>query len=66
MVGAEVMKKTKYQKPLTDFISGGTAAMVAKSSAAPLDLTKIYFQTHSNKEYSLHNAWKFILSTYKI
>ena len=48
--------------------SGAAGAMggaVAKTSIAPLDRTKIYFQTHPERNYRIKGAIKFLKLTYK-
>ena len=52
------------QKIFVSLISGAVAGAVAKTVIAPLDRTKIYFQTHPEKRYRLKGAWKFIRLTY--
>lgn len=52
------------QKIFVSLISGAVAGAVAKTVIAPLDRTKIYFQTHPDKRYRLKGAWKFIRLTY--
>ena len=52
------------QKIFVSLVSGAVAGAVAKTVIAPLDRTKIYFQTHPEKRYRLKGAWKFIRLTY--
>jgi len=52
------------QKIFVSLVSGAAAGAVAKTVIAPLDRTKIYFQTHPEKRYRLKGAWKFIRLTY--
>ena len=40
------------------------AGAAAKSCIAPLDRTKIYFQTHPDKNYRIKGAVKFLHKTY--
>lgn len=48
---------------ITSLISGAVAGGVAKTVIAPLDRTKIHFQTHDSK-YSVKKAAKFLRNTY--
>ena len=52
------------QRIVASLASGAVAGAVAKSVIAPLDRTKIYFQTHPERRYRLKGAWKFIRLTY--
>ena len=53
-----------HQRIFVSLTSGAVAGAIAKSVIAPLDRTKIYFQTHPDKRYRLKGAWKFIRLTY--
>lgn len=46
-------------------LAGAVAGGVAKSVIAPLDRTKIYFQTHPDKGYRIKGAYKFLRLTYE-
>jgi len=48
---------------ITSLISGAVAGGVAKTCIAPLDRTKIHFQTHDTK-FTVKNAAKFLANTY--
>ena len=48
----------------TSLASGAMAGAVAKSTIAPLDRTKIYFQTHPDKNYRIKGAVKFLRLVY--
>eukprot|EP00096_Caligus_rogercresseyi_P012705 TRINITY_DN5414_c0_g1_i1.p1 TRINITY_DN5414_c0_g1~~TRINITY_DN5414_c0_g1_i1.p1 ORF type:complete len:326 (-),score=52.25 TRINITY_DN5414_c0_g1_i1:390-1367(-) len=49
---------------LTSLISGACAGAAAKTVIAPLDRTKIYFQTHPTRNYRIKGAIKFLKITY--
>jgi len=54
-----------YQTVITSLTSGAMAGAVARTVIAPLDRTKIYFQTHPDRSYRLKRAFKFIHTTYR-
>ena len=54
-----------YQSVIISLTSGAMAGAVAKTVIAPLDRTKIYFQTHPDKSYRLKRAFKYIHTTCK-
>ncbi|XP_040571806.1 LOW QUALITY PROTEIN: mitochondrial coenzyme A transporter SLC25A42 [Lepeophtheirus salmonis] len=45
-------------------VSGACAGATAKTFIAPLDRTKIYFQTHPSRNYRIKGAIKFLKLTY--
>jgi len=57
-------KMTNRAKIFTSLGAGAMAGAVAKSVIAPLDRTKIYFQTNPNKNYRFKGAVKFLRKTY--
>lgn len=57
-------KVSNQNKILTSFIAGGLAGAIAKTTIAPLDRTKINFQT-TNMRFSFKKAIQFLIKTYK-
>ncbi|KAL4216521.1 hypothetical protein ACF0H5_024244 [Mactra antiquata] len=57
-------KVSNHNKILTSLIAGGLAGAIAKTTIAPLDRTKINFQT-SHMKYSFKKAFQFLVKTYK-
>lgn len=55
---------SNHERIFVSLTSGAVAGAVAKTVIAPLDRTKIYFQTHPDKRYRLKGAWKFMRLTY--
>ena len=65
MAAADVLRDlSNHQRICVSLTSGAVAGAIAKSVIAPLDRTKIYFQTHPDKGYRLKGAWKFMRLTY--
>lgn len=54
-----------YHTVIISLTSGAMAGAVARTVIAPLDRTKIYFQTHPDKSYRLQRAFKYIHTTCK-
>lgn len=50
---------------VTSLAAGGCAGALAKTTIAPLDRCKIYFQTHPDKNYRMSGAIKFLRLTYE-
>ena len=63
--GADPKTTPTYHTVIISLTSGAMAGAVAKTVIAPLDRTKIYFQTHPDKSYRLQRAFKYIHTTCK-
>ena len=61
----EVRPTPTHHSVLISLTSGAMAGAVAKTVIAPLDRTKIYFQTHPERSYRLKRAFKYIHTTYQ-
>ena len=61
----EVRPTPTHHSVLISLTSGAVAGAVAKTVIAPLDRTKIYFQTHPERSYRLKRAFKYIHTTYQ-
>ena len=57
--------QSPYRQMLCSGAAGAMGGAVAKTSIAPLDRTKIYFQTHPERNYRIKGAIKFLKLTYK-
>ena len=53
-----------FTRRWTSFSAGALAGAMAKTAIAPLDRTKIYFQTHPDKNYRISGAVRFLRLTY--
>ncbi len=50
---------------LTNMAAGSMAGALAKTTIAPLDRTKIFFQTRPDHRYRIRFAFRFLLTTYR-
>jgi len=50
---------------LINLVSGGIAGGIAKTAIAPLDRSKIWFQTHETKNYRFRYAWRWLRHGYR-
>jgi len=65
-IGNNVSNQTSpYRQMLCSGAAGAMGGAVAKTTIAPLDRTKIYFQTHPERRYRIKGAIKFLILTYK-
>lgn len=58
-------KISNTRRICTSLAAGAMAGALAKTTIAPLDRTKIYFQTHPEKNYRIKGAVKFLRLTYE-
>ena len=59
----EVTAKVDPRAALTNMATGSLAGALAKTAMAPLDRTKIYFQTRPDKKYRILNVLKYLRKT---
>ena len=53
-----------FRQVLCSLAAGAMGGAIAKTTIAPLDRTKIYFQTHPERNYRIKGAVKFLKLTY--
>lgn len=65
--GTEGKDRPRRERPsvLSSLLGGAIAGAVAKTTIAPLDRTKIYFQVSTTRGYSFKSALKFVILTYR-
>ena len=54
----------EFRQVLCSLAAGAMGGAIAKTTIAPLDRTKIYFQTHPERNYRIKGAVKFLKLTY--
>ncbi|CAD5207371.1 unnamed protein product [Bursaphelenchus okinawaensis] len=64
-ISAKSNVTSKWKQVLPALAAGGIAGAVAKTTIAPLDRTKIYFQVTSERRYHLRSAMKFVKVSYQ-
>jgi len=57
-------EKIVFRQVLCSLAAGAMGGAIAKTTIAPLDRTKIYFQTHPERNYRIKGAVKFLKLTY--
>ncbi|KAK6729846.1 hypothetical protein RB195_006728 [Necator americanus] len=63
----ETLRRRQRGRPsvVSSLFCGAVAGCVAKTTIAPLDRTKIYFQVSTTRGYSFKSAFKFVIRTYR-
>ncbi|CAL8124194.1 unnamed protein product [Orchesella dallaii] len=56
---------TNNERVVTSLVAGAIAGAIAKTTIAPLDRTKIFFQTSPSTHFSGREVLKYVLNTYK-
>ena len=64
-VGFLLCQVSSHHSVIASLTSGAMAGAIAKTVIAPLDRTKIYFQTHPEKGYRIKRALKYVHNTYR-
>ena len=58
-------EKSIYREMICHGVAGAMGGMLSKTVVAPLDRTKIYFQTHPEENYRIKSGLKFLKLSYK-
>ena len=61
----DMSERSIYREIICSGAPGAMAGFVSKTVVAPLDRTKIFFQTHPKENYRIESGLKFLMSSYK-